>query len=338
MTRGARTRNLQRIFAGLRNPASNQGRVYETERIARYSRYRVGRDYQGNPVILIETTGQPATAALSDFEGRHLRVSHGVRCSISEAGVDVAHGQFSVMSCVDSDDLLKDRFFNMVETLLRALGENPVIEELRTVVSGLIELFRLAIQPPRGTVQGLWAELWIIAHAHEPELLLDSWHVEPADVFDFNAGSQRLEVKSSKRRTRKHKFTHEQLHPPSRTRVVICSVFVEPAGNGPTIFTLVTRIRNRISNPSALRKLDYVVVSTLGTDWRTAVDATFDAELASESLCFYKVEDVPSLPTNIPPGVSEVRYVSDLSRTRALTAEEMLGEGHLLAATTPLGP
>ena len=89
LTRGARARNLQRLFAELGVPASSQGRVYETARIARNSRYRVGRDSQGNPAILIETTGTAGAAALSDFEGRHVRVGHGVSCSISEAGVDI---------------------------------------------------------------------------------------------------------------------------------------------------------------------------------------------------------------------------------------------------------
>ena len=336
MTRGARTSNLKSLFARLRDPAPSHGRVYTTARIARGSRYRVGRDYQGNPAILIETTDQAATAALSDFEGRHLRIGHGVRCAVSEAGVDVATAQFSVMSCIDSDDILKDRFFEMVETLLRVLGETPTIEDLRSVARGLIELFRLATQPPRGTVQGLWAELWIIAHANDPEILLDAWHTDPADVFDFSAGPQRLEVKSSRRRARKHKFTHEQLNPPARTYVTIGSVFVETAGSGVTISTLVGRIRRRVSDLNVLRKLDIVVTSTLGTNWRTAVDVTFDGELATESVRFYKAEDVPSLPSKTPRGVSEVRYASDLARTPALTREEMLETGNLVGAASPM--
>ena len=312
--------------------------MYETARIARHSRYRVGRDRQSNPVILIETTGEAGAAALLDFEGRHLRIGHGVKCSISEADVEVGRAQFSVVTCLDSDDLIKDRFFDMVETLLRSLGETPAIEALRTVVGGLIELFRLATQPPRGTIQGLWAELWIIAQARAPESLLDAWHAEPTDVYDFNSGPQRLEIKSTRYRTRKHTFAHRQLTPPAGTRVAIVSVFVESAGAGPTIATLIERIRRRVTNPRALRKLDYIVASTLGTDWRVSIDATFDSELASESLRFYEAEAVPSLPSDIPPKVSDIRYVSDLSETQPLTHEELLGNGQLFAAVAPVDP
>ena len=314
---------------------SSQVRVYETARIARNSRYRVGRDSQGNPAILIETTGTAGAAALSDFEGRHLRVGHGVSCSISEAGVEVGREQFSVVTCVDSDDLLEDRFFDSAETLLRSLGESPTLEELRRVVAGLIELFRLASQPPRGTIQGLWAELWVIAQAREPEVLLYAWHSEPSDAYDFNNGPERLEIKSTGERARKHTFSHRQLKPPAGTRVTIVSVFVESSGGGPTIPTLVERIRRRVACPRALRRLDYVVASTLGTEWRASVEAAFDSELASESMRFYAVETVPSLSSDIPPGVSDIRYVSDLSGTRALTREEMIRNGGLFGAVTP---
>lgn len=337
MTRGARARDLKRLFARLRVPASSHGRIYESARIASHSRYRVGRDHQGNPAILVETTRTAGAAVLPDFKGRHLRVMHGVICTISEAGVDVGREQFSVMTCLDADDLLRDRFFDAAETLLRSLGETPASDELRRMVAGLIELFRLASQPPRGTLQGLWAEVWLIAQSRDPELLLDSWHAESTDVYDFNSGPERLEIKSTSRRTRMHSFTHRQLHPPAGTRVAIASVFVESSGGGPKIGTLLERIRRRVGSPQVLRRLDYVVASTLGTDWRTAVEAGFDSEIASESLRFYQIEEVPSLPSDVPHGVSDIRHVSDLSRAQFLSIEEMLRRGTLFAAAAPVG-
>ena len=336
MTRGARAQNLKRIFAGLGVPTPGQGRTYETTRIAHDSRYHVGRDSQGNPSILIETTDAVEASALSDFEGRHLQIGHGVNCSISEAGVEVGRERFSVLTCVDSDDLLKDRFFDAVETLLRSLGETPVLDELRRVVAGLIELFRLASQPPRGTIQGLWAELWIIARASNPEVLLFAWHRESTDAYDFNSGVERIEVKSTSQRTRRHPFSHRQLKPPEGTRVAIASIFTEMSGGGPTISTLVERIRRRVANPQALRRLDHVVAGTLGTDWRTGVQAAYDSELGSESLRFYSVEAVPSLSSDLSPRISDIRYVSDLSDAETLAVEGMLGQGELFAACAPV--
>ena len=328
-------RDLKQLFVGLAAPASGRGRVYEAVRIAPESRYRVGRDIEGNPVILIETTGQTGAAALLDFVGQHLRVAHGLSCSIRERGIDVGRGQFSVLSCVDADEAVKDRFFDAAETLLRSLGELPETGELRRFIAGLIELFRLATQPPMGTIQGLWSELWTIDHAREPEVLLGAWHVEPTDAYDFNSGTQRLEIKSSSQRSRKHGFSHRQLRPPAGTQVVIASLFVENAGGGLKVSELIERIRPRVADPNALNRLDQVVARTLGTSWRAGLESAFDSELASESLRFLPVERIPSIDSEIPVEITEVRYTSDLSGAEAFTVEEMLSGGELFAAAAP---
>ena len=240
-----------------------------------------------------------------------------------------------MVTCSEADDQLRDRFFDVMETILRSLGEAPATGELRRRVSGLIELFRLATQPSRGTIQGLWAELWLIANARDPVTLLDAWHAEATDVYDFNSGLDRLEVKSAGQRTRRHHFSHRQLSPPIGTLAVVASLFVESSGGGRTIASLLQQIRVRVSEPRALMRLDHVVASTLGTDWRVGVDASFDSELASGSLRFYRVEDVPHLSSDIPRAIFDIRYISDLSATEALTCVEMVGYGDLFGAVLP---
>ena len=151
-------------------------------------------------------------------------------------------------------------------------------------------------------------------------------------------GPERIEVKSAGQRIRRHHFSHRQLTPPAGTRAAIGSIFVESSGGGPTIAALVERIRRRVATPEALRRLEHVVAGTLGTDWRGGLEAAFDSELASESLHFYEVEAVPSIHPDVPPEVSDVRYVSDLSGARALTHREVLEYGELLAAASPTEP
>ncbi len=337
MTSGATALHLRELFAALGLPSSSEGRTYEAVRIAPESRYRVGRDSHGNPAVLINTTETAGAAALPDFDGRHLQISHGVNCAISVGGADVERGRFSVLTCIDADDQLTDRFFDAIETVLRSLGETPTADELRRVIGGLVELFRLATQPSRGTVQGLWSELWLIAGARDPEVLLSAWHAEPTDVYDFNRGPERIELKSAGQRKRSHHFSHRQLTPPSGTRVAIGSVFVESSGGGPTVRALVERTRRRVDAPRLLGRLDHIIASTLGSDWRSGMETAFDSELASESLRFFEVGAVPSIPSGFPDAVSDIRYVSDLSEVEALTHEQVRRYGELFAAAAPGG-
>ncbi len=56
-------------------------------------------------------------------------------------------------------------------------------------VERLVRLFASLAQPPAGSVQGLWGELLLIAHARDPLVLLRAWHADPLEVHDFINGT-----------------------------------------------------------------------------------------------------------------------------------------------------
>jgi hypothetical protein len=60
-------------------------------------------------------------------------------------------------------------------------------------------------------------------------------------------------------------------------------------------------------------RVEKVIGLTLGESWRRATDKHFDYRLAEESLSFYEPEQIPRISPDIPPGVSEVRFRSDLT-------------------------
>ena len=59
--------------------------------------------------------------------------------------------------------------------------------------------------------------------------------------------------------------------------------------------------------------IDKVIAFTLGDAWQQASNARFDNGLAEESLAFYETSKIPSVNPNLPIGVSEVRFRSDLT-------------------------
>ena len=63
----------------------------------------------------------------------------------------------------------------------------------------------------------------------------------------------------------------------------------------------------------------------------------FDWERAQESLAFFDIAIVPSIESNaVPPGVSDVRFRSDLTRAQPVPERVMRGEGGLFQAVLPL--
>lgn len=326
---------LRSLYDSLSKPTNVAARIYSAVQIPPGAVYRIGKDSKGNAALLIKIEADDEAPQFADFEGKHLRVNHGLNCAITKDAEAIEQARFTVITCHDADDQLVDRFFEAIDAVLRSVGDKYDTANLRRIVAGLTELFQLANQPPRGAVQGLWTELWLIAYSSGPDSLLSTWHVSPTDAFDFNGGDQRIELKSSASGARHHRFSHRQLTPPGDVQAVIASVLVEAAPAGPSIADLVDTIRQRVDDPQLIMHLQRAVAETLGREWRAALHASYDAELASESLRFFAVGDIPALAQQIPTAISDLRYTVDMSGVQALTSDELYSMGAIVAAAVP---
>ena len=74
--------------------------------------------------------------------------------------------------------------------------------------------------------------LFVISIASNPEYLLKAWHSSLNDVYDFNDGIDKIEVKSTSKSHRIHKFSYDQLSPTENTNLIISSIFVIQSGIG----------------------------------------------------------------------------------------------------------
>ena len=149
------------------------------------------------------------------------------------------------------------------------LDEHVRASDLVDLVDRLVLLFRLVGKPRDRTIHGLWAELFVILSASNPALMIDAWHSQSMEHFDFSRGSERLEVKSSSMRSREHMFSFEQVYPPSGASVLIASVHVEEQTNGRSLGYLWNRVVDVAPNAEARIKIERVCAQSLGQDrWR----------------------------------------------------------------------
>ncbi len=154
--------------------------------------------------------------------------------------------------------------------------------------------------------------------ARDSSTVLAAWHTNPEDLYDFSAGNQKIEVKSTTGRARQHHFRLEQLHPPEGTTLLVASILVERTGAGASVIDLAQKIRSRLDNrPELLMHIDRLIGLTLGESWRYAVEDNFSVEAAETSLAFFEPSVIPSVSLNSPVGVSEVRFRSDLTTAPA---------------------
>jgi hypothetical protein len=293
--------------------------------------HRIAKDIHSWPALLLSSPIEVVENRRIRLE--HLDIQHGVPCRITNSSGVTDEGAFTIVRCTESDDELTHYFLRAFDPILRSLGSNPTAPAISRAVNSLAELFRALTQAPSKPVSGLWAELLVIRQASDPVALLQAWHMSPEDKFDFNAGAQRVEVKSTSQRIRVHNFSLEQLVPPTGCRVIVVSLFVEKAGGGMSVENLLDEIRELVrTRPDLQERLDRVVASTLGSALRQGLTERFDLDLARESMLWFDGGAVPIIPTPLPWGISDVHFRADLSQCSPISRQTVGAEGGVFAA------
>lgn len=324
------------MFQALEMPAdlAGPGSRFTAVPIPGHEQHRIGKDAHGAPALLISVTDTPRNPWSVPIALEHLAILRNVECHVALPDGAVEMRQFTIVLCLHGDHSLHGYFLQVVAAIVTLLGPIPSSADVNHAISRLVELFRALTSAPKKSVQGLWAELFLMARLREPSALVAAWHSQPSDLYDFSAGSQRIEVKSATGRVRRHHFTLEQVLPIPGTRVLVASVLIERAGAGTSVAELIDQVRSRVSNNAELLlRIDQVVSLTLGNSWRAALEERFDRQLAEDSISFFEPTAIPKPSADLPAGVSNVRFQSDLSGAPTVDTREYRALGGLFKTT-----
>jgi hypothetical protein len=327
--------DLVSSFEALRLPSSGGDDIslFSATPIPGFPQHRLGKDPHGAPSLLVNVVDSVRRAWPTPIVLEHLTVQHDVDCRVSQPDGSVERGRFTLLRCTGTDPALHSYFLRIAAALVALLGPEPSDLDVSRAVDRLVELFRSMASAPRKTVQGLWAEVMLMGRLRDPAPLAAAWHALPGDRYDFNAGSQRIEVKGATGRVRQHHFALEQLLPVPGTQVLVASVLVERAGAGTALLDLVSEVRSKISHdPQLLLHVDQVVAEALGDSWRQAQEERFDRPLAENSLLFLESAAIPRVDANLPRGVTDVRFRVDLTGLPPADLGAYRAQGGIFAA------
>jgi hypothetical protein len=96
---------------------------------------------------------------------------------------------------------------------------------------------------------------------------------------------------------------------------------------------LIQRVRDRVAeNHELVAHVDRIVAESLGDSWSRALSDKFDLEIARESLAFFDSTVVPKIEGDLPNGVSEVKFCSDLSGQIPTSSASLRAGGALFGA------
>ena len=311
---------LFKEFQELESPSDDA--TYTASRIPTWPRYRVARTSEGNAALLVLLPDE--TTERISISLKHLRIRGGTPATVKTETEETSNEHVVVIECLNATIELVRRFWRAAEWLIRDVGESPTIQSIEAEIQQLIELFRAMERPADTTIAGLWSELLIIERSSDAEKAIEAWRNETESSYDFSLGTQRLEIKGTTGDSRNHNFSLDQLEVGQEVGLFVGSVLLNRSSLGVSVSELVERIASRIGNNSTeeIRTLERTIIATLGEEVK------YRYEDAVQSLRIYEGKNIPKVKPDVPAGVSNVRFQSDMSFTEPIKLDQ-LEEGDL---------
>lgn len=308
-----------KVFLDLQNRENSDHGYIVVESVPFSIHHKIGISNEGFPLFFVKCDIETKSI---DINLELISVLFSQECNIKEKEKNSKDILTIVLLKTLNRDL-QQYFTDVFSIILQQLEPIPSEINLYREVRKVIDLFSSISRPPIKSVQGLWAELLVIDKSSDPEYLIHAWHISPSDKYDFNDGKDKLEVKSTSKSKRIHRFSIEQLTTNSGSELLIASTFAIETGTGKSILNLRDNIMAKINNIKVKLRLNELIYKTIGNEYEKLGDIFFDYQQASDSLSFYDVMEIPHIHINaIPVQVTNVSFDCDLTSVSTILEKE----------------
>lgn len=326
---------LGRILAQLRGQKPPQG-AFSALPIPGYPAHYLGVSDDRSPCLMVHAN-EAGGGARRPLRLQGLSIQYSVPCRLVIPDGEPLDQTLTTLLCTSKDALEQRYFLHAADLLLRILGPQPTLVAVVSATAHLARMFQMLSQPARKPLTGLIGELLLILRSAAPPEAVMAWRNSIDDTFDFAADDLRIEVKATQGRSRLHYLSYDQCHPPGGTIGILASVIVESSGGGTSVAELMREIEATLAGRhDALMRLHEIFAQTLGNAALTALEERFDRQLAEETFELFDMSEVPAVRSALPPGVSQVRFRTNLSacapRPAAFFEERSRSAARLLPA------
>ena len=298
------------------------GSSYSVLAVPNYRSYFVGIDGESNACLLITTIHQ-TTNFTPPIRLKNLEVQFELRCHVKNAHEAEHDGNFTVIRCRDKE--MARYFLFVADSLISVIGDHPSPNSISKAVQKLASIFQKTRNSPTRTLTGLFGELYILLRSKNTETALSAWRANDSAMFDFSYEDIRIDVKTTGSKSRSHYFSYEQCNPPHGTIAVVASLRAELNSTGMSFESIISQIEERIeTNFSLVFKLHETIATTLGSNLSEDLSQCFDLSIAKSSLLYYDLKSIPAIRIELPNGVGNVRFSSDLTASRPIAVKNLI--------------
>jgi hypothetical protein len=288
-------------------------KTYSTVKISRYSKHLLGVNGENKVAILFS-----ATKPKGKKENiKYLNLDHDVPCNIY-INNKKRKENLSILKCDSESENLKEIFLRSIDNFAYSASNDISQKEIYEMTKNLIELFEKITQNRNNDLIGFWGELFIINYLKSKEKLLEAWHPDKKDTFDFLINNYALEIKTSSSNNRIHNFSYEQLNS-KNTSIIIGSVMIRKSRSGMSLLDLKNNILKKINQEQLKIKLQEMYDIMTGTKTKYELeDVKYTYEYAKDHTKFFNSKMVPRIKENLMPGIKHVKFQSNLNGVKSI--------------------
>lgn len=249
--------------------------------------------------------------ARNDIDLRSLSVQFSRNCSLEIAGGEVASGVFTVVRLNENDPDLVRMLLRVLEEAFqdkeRAYNNNEIASRIQEIAN----LFR-AIGNSTSDIIGLWGELHVLSCAKQVEVAARAWCQTEKAKYDFVTSEFAVEVKTTLRSKRKHRFSLDQLRPTGGFTAFIASVSLVEVNSGRSTAELMDDIYEKLPDGELRGEFFTLCMIKGGEDiFRSTIK--LDCLPDQSSLLCFRANDVPVPDVADGSPIDNVRFDVDFS-------------------------
>jgi len=265
-------------------------------------------DAQGQPYLLFEMAeddGQP------DLKLKAVEVRFACPCDIQLQDGSALSGTYTLVSLANDDPEIIRVFLRLLEEAFLAPGADHTAAAVRDQILSIADLFTRLSDDLKDVV-GLWGELHIIRTAQDVNAAARAWSSSARARYDFMTERFALEVKTTLKSARQHRFSLEQLRPNADIRVYVASILLTELPGGEAAPELIDEIYTALDDPKSRARFFRQCLRKGGADiYGSELRLSTLPDGASIALFDAGSLPVPAIESGDP--IFDVRFDLDLS-------------------------
>jgi hypothetical protein len=273
-------------------------------------------DAQGQPYLLFEMDeddGQP------DLKLRSVEVRFACPCDIQLQDGSALSGTYTLVSLANDDPDIIRVFLRLLEESFLAPGADHSAAAVRVQILAIADLFARLNDDVKDVV-GLWGELHIIRTAQDVNAAARAWSSSARARYDFVTERFALEVKTTLKSARQHRFSLEQLRPNADMRVYIASILLTELPGGEAAWELIDEIYAALSDSESRARFFRQCLRKGGADVY-GLELQLGTFPDGASIVLYDASNLPVPSIKLEEPIFNIRFDIDLSGIEAIPSD-----------------